>query len=807
MEKMDNKDLEKVVAKAKKNDSAALEQLYSSSHDMAYFTAVSIVKNEQDALDVVQDSYITAFSKLDTLKDNALFIGWLKTIVANNCKNLLKRKNPMLFSSEEEEANTLENIEEQSEDFLPASYIEQSVKREKVMDIINELSDVQKATILFHYYDELSIKEIAQAMDCTESTVTSRISYAKKHIKTEVEKLEKKGDKLYAMTPMPFLRKLFIEESKNHIMPEAVAKTVFTKAMVASGVTGAGSVGGTAVTGLVTKFAALSIGGKCTVAGIMATVIVGGSVAGIAVKNNADRQELANLINSEKTVTIEVAKPSAYTIAVKGQQQGDVNWIQLDQLKTYATFRQEFDKEFNINVITMNNVNGKSGCMYVDKTGDRNGNTTLNDAFRNKVFIEKYWNNSDVKNAILKLANDAYTDVDNNDSYELTGAINAYYNLLNDAAAPDSFNATQSVTREQFYTLMYKSSTPVGTDYLTNYNGASDEFTKAVGGKETAYTPFAKQEAQYGFLDYKNGSLNGTNISSSITRAEAVYSVIMANFKAEYDKFNINTNSGFKDVKNGGNIAESGQGKKEWQLYTLAYMMDHQDKGMQEELYKAIALANQLGIVTPDDNGDLRWDEPISKSESIQLIIDTQLALDKTKGYLSTVEYGNNNVSKFTIMTGLIVDPAQEILVNPQTNPDTGEKTGVTADGRQVSVLPKETSSSSSSSTSSMSAKEKEIREGAAADGFSQSEIDKQIARLKSEGDLPSDNSTKSKPSKSTSKPSKSSSGHKTTADTTGDQGTGIVGDLGIGVCRPVIESPVTGDATGAGASPGTALH
>lgn len=75
--------------------------------------------------------------------------------------------------------------------FLPAAYVEKSVKRSQVMWIIESLPDAQKAKILFLYYNDMSICEIAEIMGCKESTVTSRIAYVKQHIRKGVEQLEK----------------------------------------------------------------------------------------------------------------------------------------------------------------------------------------------------------------------------------------------------------------------------------------------------------------------------------------------------------------------------------------------------------------------------------------------------------------------------------------------------------------------------------------------------------------------------------------------------------------------------------------
>ena len=62
------------------------------------YLALQYVKNEETARDVLQEAYIRAFTKLDMLAEPEAFPGWLGKIVANTAKNVLVKKNPMLFS-------------------------------------------------------------------------------------------------------------------------------------------------------------------------------------------------------------------------------------------------------------------------------------------------------------------------------------------------------------------------------------------------------------------------------------------------------------------------------------------------------------------------------------------------------------------------------------------------------------------------------------------------------------------------------------------------------------------------------------
>lgn len=350
------------------------------------------------------------------------------------------------------------------------------------------------------------------------------------------------------------------------------------------------------------------------------------------------------MIDKGESIVLEVNEPD-YKISVQGEQDQTVTWVQLDQLKTYPAFRQDFDTLLNINTIT-SGTGGKQGCLYVvnvDGQDMRSGNTTLADAFRNKVFIEKYWNNADKRSAIAGLSEKAYKDVKDGDEASKYASINAYFNLLNDSKNPESFNETQSVTREQFYTMMLKSGTRVKS---LDYYPSADEFTKAVGG-ETAYTRYAKEVANLGFLQTDTKSLDSSNISTPISRAEAVYMVVQQYFPQDYAEAT-SKDKAYDDTKSAGDLALSSgfkvqgkdtdeiQYKERWQAYTLAEMFQSPNKGMQDELYRAMVVSKEKGLLAESES---KWDEPLNKADTIELMINAQLALNKDHGYLTNTEY------------------------------------------------------------------------------------------------------------------------------------------------------------------------
>ena len=125
-------------------------------------------RNEDDALDVLQDAYIRAFDKLDTLDKAEKFPAWLGMIVVNTAKNALVKKKPILFSEMSIETERGEPFEFQIEDERienqPELSYTQEETRKLVRQMISSLSEEQRHCILMYYMEDMSIRDIAQAL-------------------------------------------------------------------------------------------------------------------------------------------------------------------------------------------------------------------------------------------------------------------------------------------------------------------------------------------------------------------------------------------------------------------------------------------------------------------------------------------------------------------------------------------------------------------------------------------------------------------------------------------------------------------
>lgn len=191
--------------------------LYEKTYKSKYYLALQYIKNEEEAEDVLQEAYIKAFSKLDTLENPEAFQGWLGMIVANTAKNMLAKKRPLLFSdlAVDDEGEAFEyQIEDDDLEVQPElSYTRQETK-ELVHELIDSLSEEQRLCILMFHIEGISISEIARTMDCSENTVKSRLNYGRKNLRMKAEDLQKKGYKLYSVAPLPlFLMLLRSEET------------------------------------------------------------------------------------------------------------------------------------------------------------------------------------------------------------------------------------------------------------------------------------------------------------------------------------------------------------------------------------------------------------------------------------------------------------------------------------------------------------------------------------------------------------------------------------------------------------------
>ena len=274
------KTIKELVLSAKNGNKKAFDKLYKLTSNDVWFTCVSLLKDEENAKDIMQETYITAFLKLDTLKDEEKFCGWLTAIATNKSKNKLKGKVEYQIDDEVLIAKT-----ETDELMLPEEYINKAEKRKVLLQIIEDtLSFNQYQVVLMFYFNELSIAEIAQALEISEGTVKSRLNSSRAKMKTAIEDYEKKsGDKLHGVVVVPFFTTIFKEEAKSLAVPNITIKLPNGQTLATSATKGIATGAKSTVSSIVKATANATVKAKVIAVVCGATILAGTSAVGISI--------------------------------------------------------------------------------------------------------------------------------------------------------------------------------------------------------------------------------------------------------------------------------------------------------------------------------------------------------------------------------------------------------------------------------------------------------------------------------------------------------------------------------------------
>ncbi len=281
-----------LLYRAKINDQLALTELYNKTKDCVYYTVTALIKDNDAALDIMQDSYIKAFNQLNQLEKPEKFKPWIKRIAHNHAIDYLRKNKPILFSEmESDDSDAPLDFEDTYAGNLPEQVADQKETERLMREILDSLPDEQRAVISMHYYEEMPVNAIAAELNVSEGTIKSRLNYARKKIETKVRELEKKGVKLYGLAPIPFLRALFrslgnvsaklprkmlsqiISLKEAELSAAAAAAAASAQTATAHSFTGSGA-------GIL-GFIKTSVTAK-VIAGVLATGVVAGSFSAIA---------------------------------------------------------------------------------------------------------------------------------------------------------------------------------------------------------------------------------------------------------------------------------------------------------------------------------------------------------------------------------------------------------------------------------------------------------------------------------------------------------------------------------------------
>ena len=273
-----------LVLQAKNGNAEALNTLLEANKNYIYAIAFALLKNKEDAEDAMQQALITVWHSINTLENTEAFESWLYRIAHTRSMNILKsRKNSeIIIDSDIADDPRFDYFE--SELMLPQEYAERNDLKERLFQIIDSLSAVQRETIVLHYFHDKAVSEIAEIMDCSQGTVKSRLYLARNTIKSEIEEQERKsGEKFFGVAIGTLPMGKFIADSVNHhmLLPDELAKIFYSAQRAVSMHGNADSVNIANGAKQLSKTAgkkSISLAAKIAIASVGAVAVVGAGV-------------------------------------------------------------------------------------------------------------------------------------------------------------------------------------------------------------------------------------------------------------------------------------------------------------------------------------------------------------------------------------------------------------------------------------------------------------------------------------------------------------------------------------------------
>lgn len=274
-----------------------MASLYEKTYSQVFYTIKSMIKDEDAVFDILQDTYIKAFTHLGTFDGDSKFPSWVRQIAANTARDYLKRKRPALFTELTPEDDVDVPVEERfvdsSSENRPDMVLDQAETARLIREIMDSLPEDQRAVIGMYYYQEMPVRDIAEALGTSESAVKSRLLYGRRKIEAKVRDLEKRDTKLYGLSPLSFLLWLLRGQEaqafhlpNQRVLQHILAQTAQTAAAATSGsasAAGASSTaaaGGTAAAGTGAAAGGLGIV-KLGLIGLASVAVIGAGAWGI----------------------------------------------------------------------------------------------------------------------------------------------------------------------------------------------------------------------------------------------------------------------------------------------------------------------------------------------------------------------------------------------------------------------------------------------------------------------------------------------------------------------------------------------
>ncbi len=173
---------EKLVRRAQRGNMPAFEALVGRHRDKIYARAFSMMRNEDDAVDLSQEAWVKGWQRLKQFQGESSFVTWMTRIVINLCLDQLRKHKRQRAESIEQLEDDLGGVERQMPAVTvnPTEGLERTELRARIDKALGQLSYEHRTVLILHEFEDLEYKEIAKRMQCSIGTVMSRLFYARR---------------------------------------------------------------------------------------------------------------------------------------------------------------------------------------------------------------------------------------------------------------------------------------------------------------------------------------------------------------------------------------------------------------------------------------------------------------------------------------------------------------------------------------------------------------------------------------------------------------------------------------------------
>lgn len=187
---MDHAELIQLISKAKKGDQLAFKELVELYSERIYNLALRILKNPDDAADVLQETFVAIYEKLESFDGRSNFFTWAYRIATNFALMKLRKDKRTIYTDQdmEEQFDNPEKIQVHEWQDLPLKDMLSDEFKKHLEEAVDKLPEIYRSVFVLRDLEEMSIKQASIILGISESNVKIRLKRARVYLREELAK-------------------------------------------------------------------------------------------------------------------------------------------------------------------------------------------------------------------------------------------------------------------------------------------------------------------------------------------------------------------------------------------------------------------------------------------------------------------------------------------------------------------------------------------------------------------------------------------------------------------------------------------